>query len=83
MQVPLQRPDVLLPHAQVVQQVARALAIARLDLGDLAGVLGLELKRAFAQVTGCGQRAFDEAVHDNATGRCDRWGKPVQFTLGT
>ncbi len=48
-QVLLEAADVLLPDAQVVQQVARAVVEVRLDGVELAGVDGLERERPLAQ----------------------------------
>jgi hypothetical protein len=62
-QVPLESPDILLTHAQIVQEVARTLAKPRFDRVELGAVLCLEPERARPQVAGGGERAFEEAVH--------------------
>ena len=67
MQVVLERADVLLPDAEVVQEVARALAESQLDCCDFVGMLRFEREGTLPQVTGRGQRAFEKAVHGPET----------------
>ena len=68
MQVVLQAADVGLADAEVVQQVAGAVAVMRLDRLDVGCVRRFECERAVAQVAQLGKRALDETVGGHGCG---------------
>jgi len=71
MEVALDRPDILLPDAQVMEQVTRALAKLRLDVAKFIDVGFLETQRPVAQVPGSGKHALEEAIncHEACSGK--------------
>ena len=68
MQVVLQAADVGLADAQVMQQVAGAVAVMGLDRLDVGCVRRFERDCAVAQVAQLGKRALDETVGGHQLG---------------
>jgi hypothetical protein len=70
-QVLLQLPDVGLADAQLVQQVARAGAVVRLDELEFVRVFDFEGDGAVTQIAQRGKRALDETVGGHRAGNSD------------